>query len=67
MFSFQIQNMLIKTFSKNNQIKKCMYHIVPERVWPLIEVMPVNNFAPRCNAVLEAMQFQVHNIKHGIQ
>ena len=35
---------------------------VPERAWPLIEVMPVNNFyfAPGCNAFLEAMQFQVY-------
>lgn len=33
---------------------------VPERAWPLIEVMPVNNFAAGCNALLGTMQFQVY-------
>ena len=33
---------------------------VPERAWPLIKVMPVNNFAAGCNALLGAMQFQVY-------
>ena len=52
--------MFIKAFSKNNQINKGICHIVAERAWPLIEVMPVNNFAAGCNALSGAMQFQVY-------
>ena len=37
-----------------------MCHIVAERVWPLINVMPVKNIALGCNALLGAMQFQVY-------
>ena len=47
-----------KNIFKTHQINKCMCHIVAERVWPLINVIPVNNFAPGCNALLGAMQFQ---------